>query len=190
MRRHPWQATGEEIKAGIAEWKRTGALDQNLLARCSASQRAMIAVELLPSEAERSERKRAKLSAAMLRRWAIAKGEIQAPAPVVLAPETFGVYDEDAGDVYFARAFDLVKIGYSTGVEGRLEHLRAMNPWLVLSGTVHGSQRLETKLHQRYKRYRTSGEWFVFDPIADEIAQLLTATPEEILVLLATGEEW
>ncbi|MEU4012096.1 MarR family transcriptional regulator [Streptomyces pseudogriseolus] len=72
-----------------------------------------------------------------------------------------------------------VKIGVSDDPEERLEDLQTGSPVpLVLLWQVHGGQRLESLLHERFTAYRTHGEWFDFgddDPIltvAEEAARL------------------
>lgn len=72
-----------------------------------------------------------------------------------------------------------VKIGVSDDPEERLDDLQTGSPVpLVLLWQVHGGQRLESMLHERFAAYRTHGEWFDFgddDPVltvAEEAARL------------------
>ncbi|MEU3363876.1 MarR family transcriptional regulator [Streptomyces pseudogriseolus] len=72
-----------------------------------------------------------------------------------------------------------VKIGVSDDPEARLDDLQTGSPVpLVLLWQVHGGQRLEIALHERFAAVRTHGEWFDFgddDPVltvAEEAARL------------------
>lgn len=72
-----------------------------------------------------------------------------------------------------------VKIGVSDDPEARLDDLQTGSPVpLVLLWQVHGGQRLEAALHERFAAVRTHGEWFDFgddDPVltvAEEAARL------------------
>jgi len=72
-----------------------------------------------------------------------------------------------------------VKIGVSDDPEKRLSDLQTGSPVpLVLLWQVHGGQRLEAMLHERFATYRTHGEWFDFgddDPVltvTEEAARL------------------
>ena len=54
-----------------------------------------------------------------------------------------------------------VKIGYSTNPARRLQEMQTLLPVPVfLIGTVLGGAELEREYHERFKRYRTRGEWF------------------------------
>lgn len=57
-----------------------------------------------------------------------------------------------------------IKVGYSANVEARLASLRTATPdVLTLLGTVEGGLEEERKLHQRFHRKRSRGEWFDLD---------------------------
>lgn len=64
--------------------------------------------------------------------------------------------------VYFIRSEDLIKIGYSTNVEGRvrgvINSLRAGGEYI---GHIPGGRALEKHLHSVFANDREYGEWFV-----------------------------
>lgn len=69
---------------------------------------------------------------------------------------------EAQGFVYFARSRlggDLIKIGYSTNVEKRMESIFG-DPLMV----VPGGRELEKELHELFSYCRQEGEWFAPDP--------------------------
>lgn len=67
--------------------------------------------------------------------------------------------------VYFARAGDRIKIGWSRNVAGRMAQLQTANadPVLLLA-TVPGGRLLESRLHNEYAPARVAGEWFMCTP--------------------------
>lgn len=65
------------------------------------------------------------------------------------------------GNIYFIRAGDKIKIGYSTRPLGRLKALQTSHPGkLELIGTRPGSREFETELHDRFIALHVRGEWF------------------------------
>lgn len=65
------------------------------------------------------------------------------------------------GYVYFLRAGNTVKIGFSTNLRGRLEKLRNGNSYPVfICKFVKGSRKTEASFHKRFAEYRLRGEWF------------------------------
>lgn len=91
----------------------------------------------------------------------------QLPQPKVMGE---GVYVWDrfwlkmphgAGDVYFIRCNDRVKIGYAKNVEARLADLQVGSPYdLEILGTVSGGHEEEGRLHTLFYQDRIRGEWF------------------------------
>ena len=76
--------------------------------------------------------------------------------------------------VYFFRAGDLVKIGYSRrDVQARLRACQTGSPVsLTLWHTVPGGPDVERELHQRFAADRQHGEWF---RISDAIREFVGA---------------
>ena len=65
------------------------------------------------------------------------------------------------GYVYFLRAGNTVKIGFSTNLRSRLEKLRNGNSFPVfICKYVHGDRKTEAAFHKRFVEYRLRGEWF------------------------------
>jgi hypothetical protein len=65
------------------------------------------------------------------------------------------------GHVYFAKAGDRIKIGFSTNVEKRLRALGTGSPQAIqLLGVMPGSKRLERTIHEDLKAHRQHREWF------------------------------
>lgn len=64
----------------------------------------------------------------------------------------------------------MVKIGMSKNVEVRLSSLQTSAPGrLSVLWTTPGGRELEKRLHQRFDRYRTHGEWFDLTPLGDPL---------------------
>jgi hypothetical protein len=65
------------------------------------------------------------------------------------------------GYVYFLRAGNTVKIGFSKNLQGRLEKLRNGNSFPVfICKFVNGDRKTERSFHKRFAEYRLRGEWF------------------------------
>ena len=65
------------------------------------------------------------------------------------------------GHVYFLRANNTVKIGFSTNLSERLRNIRTGCPEKVrLVKVVAGTMKTERMYHDRYAEYRLDGEWF------------------------------
>jgi hypothetical protein len=65
------------------------------------------------------------------------------------------------GWVYFIQAGDAVKIGYSTGVTGRLRDMQTGNHHgLVLLAQTPGTMATERDYHRQFATFRIKGEWF------------------------------
>ncbi len=76
------------------------------------------------------------------------------------------------GCVYFVLCpgMAMIKIGWTSKLKKRLLAIRTSNPDKVeLLLTLEGNRTLERKMHQRFKQFRRSGEWFEAAP------ELLTA---------------
>ena len=82
----------------------------------------------------------------------------------------------DKGVVYFVRGYDMVKIGWTMNVKGRLRDLQTGSPVpLVVLCSEPGGPERESQLHARFARYRSHGEWFrlrgdVLDYVTSHIA--------------------
>lgn len=67
--------------------------------------------------------------------------------------------------VYFARAGDRIKIGWSRQVASRLAHLQTGNATPIeLLGVLPGARSKERELHDRFADARVAGEWFEATP--------------------------
>jgi hypothetical protein len=65
------------------------------------------------------------------------------------------------GYVYFLRAGNTVKIGFSTNLRQRQEKLRNGNSFPVfICKYVKGCRSVERSFHKRFAEYRLRGEWF------------------------------
>lgn len=75
--------------------------------------------------------------------------------------------------VYFVRAGDKVKIGFSRNLRRRMIDLQNASPIeLELIHTMPGSTFTEHKLHVQFSNQRAGGEWFRYEgPIADFIVE-------------------
>jgi hypothetical protein len=72
---------------------------------------------------------------------------------------------------------NMVKIGVSTTPEKRLAGLQTSSPnKLVFLAVAEGDEKKEKELHQQFKKYRKSGEWF---ELSTEIKQLIDALNSE-----------
>jgi Meiotically up-regulated gene 113 len=87
--------------------------------------------------------------------------------------------------VYFLRAGELVKIGFSSsmrGVRQRHSTILTSSPLPVeLLGAVEGTEADEKRWHQRFAAQRAKGEWFTASP------ELLTAIEDVAKPVSATG---
>jgi hypothetical protein len=71
----------------------------------------------------------------------------------------------DGARVYFAKAGDRIKIGWSRNVGARIAQLQTGNPAPVqLLAAIPGARARERKLHTLFAEHRVSGEWFRDDP--------------------------
>lgn len=81
---------------------------------------------------------------------------------------------QPVGFVYFLSSHGLVKIGFSTRLEQRIQALRASSPVVLeLVAAIPGTRQLETSLHQQFKKLRKHGEWFLAaEPLSSYILGL------------------
>lgn len=83
-------------------------------------------------------------------------------------PAPPGVEDaEPTPCVYFVQRGDggPIKVGTTTGLEGRLKSLRTAVPNLVVLRVIEGGDRaLEKRLHRQFEADRIDGEWFAPTP--------------------------
>lgn len=65
------------------------------------------------------------------------------------------------GKVYFVRSGKLIKIGFTTDLEGRVSRLQTGSPYdLQLLASIDGTRRDEQSLHSRFANLNVRGEWF------------------------------
>lgn len=101
-------------------------------------------------------------------------------APAVEAMDR-SVAKRDGSRVYFARAGDRIKVGWSKNVATRIAQLQTGNPDPIqLLATTPGGRSLEREVHSRFADARVTGEWFSATPellayIADVIPLRLPA---------------
>ncbi len=78
------------------------------------------------------------------------------------------------GTIYFAKAGERVKIGFSGDADRRVTSMQVGSAEPIeLLGTMTGTEAMERHLHHRFRALRIRGEWFRLDPrlqayIADE----------------------
>jgi hypothetical protein len=66
--------------------------------------------------------------------------------------------------IYFIKAKEYVKIGYSVDPNARLLELQTGNPHkLKLLATMPGETQTEASLHKLFEKCRVNGEWFKYD---------------------------
>lgn len=68
------------------------------------------------------------------------------------------------GWVYYVRAGDFVKIGFTTDLPARMKRLQTSSPCkLQLLVAIEGSPEREKSEHRSYRDLRAYGEWFKMD---------------------------
>jgi len=73
--------------------------------------------------------------------------------------------------IYFLKANERVKIGYSHDPANRVQTKQTSCPYeLEVLMVIDGSEDEEHKLHSKFSNYRRSGEWFEF---AEQIKQFI-----------------
>lgn len=67
--------------------------------------------------------------------------------------------------IYFIQAENRgIKIGITNNIQNRLKDLKASSPLeLNLLGTIKGTLKKESKIHQKFKKYKIHTEWFHVD---------------------------
>lgn len=69
--------------------------------------------------------------------------------------------EKSNGRVYFVRAGEYVKIGFSTDAKSRIDSLQTGQPYdLECLCLIRGSRSTESKLHTRFAKSHVRGEWF------------------------------
>jgi hypothetical protein len=69
------------------------------------------------------------------------------------------------GKIYFARAGEAIKIGFSTKTEERIASLQTAHfDTLHLLAVIDGSQKDERALHHKFRHLHIRGEWFRAEP--------------------------
>jgi hypothetical protein len=77
------------------------------------------------------------------------------------------------GFIYFIRAREFVKIGFSKNPKKRLRHLATTSPFELTIAAVHsGTKGDETALHKWLGEHHCHGEWFRWHPDVEQIARL------------------
>lgn len=72
-------------------------------------------------------------------------------------------------DLYLIQCGEYIKIGRADNVKLRLSQLKAANPYPVkLLKVVKGAGHLEHELHEKYKKYHHTGEWFAL-PVCEVV---------------------
>lgn len=72
---------------------------------------------------------------------------------------------------------DLVKIGRTTNISGRLGTLQTGSPVkLLLVTTIYGNEAEETAIHKLLSKYREHGEWF---RMTDEVIEVIETAEKE-----------
>ena len=80
----------------------------------------------------------------------------------------------DRSWVYFLRAGDRLKVGFSRNPEQRIETLKTGCPDpIILLGTMLGGRKEERQIHSTLKNFRANGEWF--DLSAESVKTYLSA---------------
>lgn len=65
------------------------------------------------------------------------------------------------GFIYFIRAAENVKIGFSRDTKRRMAELQTFFPFpLEMLGSIPGSTLTERQMHHRFRSLRVNGEWF------------------------------
>jgi hypothetical protein len=96
------------------------------------------------------------------RRWAEIAAE-QAANRAVLPPVVMEIEKPapDIGHVYFFRAGERVKIGFSSNLPSRVKALQTGSPERgFVCRLVAGGRKVERRFHARFAAYRLQGEWF------------------------------
>ncbi len=69
--------------------------------------------------------------------------------------------EKKSNGVYFLRAGNFIKIGFSTRVQERISMMQTGCPYeLILLGTMQGSLKDEKNLHKKFSLFRARAEWF------------------------------
>jgi Meiotically up-regulated gene 113 len=91
--------------------------------------------------------------------------------------------------VYFVRCGELIKIGTSTDVYGRVNSIRTMTPLpLELLAVAAGSRAEEADIHARFAHLRQHGEWFTAAPeLLSFIAEVPPMDGRDLLDLRPNG---
>lgn len=89
------------------------------------------------------------------------------------------IAERDGSRVYFARAGDRIKIGWSRKVATRVVQLQTGNAEPVrLLATTPGGRALERQMHERFADARVSGEWFA---ATDELLTYVASLPADVI---------
>ncbi len=84
-----------------------------------------------------------------------------------------------SGRVYFIKDTGTrsIKIGFSKTPEKRLADLQTANAnKLMILGTIPGTPKDETLLHDRFSEHRLEGEWFKGDEIIEVVMEMISAS--------------
>jgi hypothetical protein len=95
-------------------------------------------------------------------------------------------YRSKRGVVYFVKAGERVKIGFTVDVERRLSQLQALFPddlELVLS--IPGSILMEKELHRRFQAFQLKREWFLYSAQISAFVEKMVS--ENIMPTVRTG---
>jgi hypothetical protein len=79
----------------------------------------------------------------------------------MLTPAKKGERMQEIEKVYVVQRGDgLIKIGYSSSVERRLDQLRRSHEPLLVIKVVNGDRKREQAIHHKLREHREYGEWF------------------------------
>jgi hypothetical protein len=102
-----------------------------------------------------------------------------------------GLPDDEGVDgyVYYARNYDLIKIGFSRNPWSRVKELGKFNPNVELLATERGTYMLEKQRHEQFAAYHKEGEWFTcVDEILNYAKSIVVTTLNSSNVVVTQSE--
>lgn len=94
--------------------------------------------------------------------------------------------------IYFLKAGDSIKIGTtnSTFIRDRISALQTGNPIKIeLLGVMLGGTSVERKLHEKFSKFRRSGEWFYYSDEIKEFIDSFAVTSSGVIKEIEGKEE-
>jgi hypothetical protein len=99
--------------------------------------------------------------------------------------------------VYFALSGTEVKIGISNNPRNRIRGMRTVRPDIKLLADIPGDQETEAYLHQRFREFRITGEWFHYTKEIEDFVRgahrtssALKTEEERFLTRKLLSERW